>query len=144
VGMFERPGPEVVALLLLKLALDVKPDSSQGKLGPPTIRVSRFRVSESTLKMICRRRRIPPKLLAEVQEILLDLGWALFFAGSNYAMIRTSVVDDWGRHSRKRISAELQKISCGAFQSEAIAEELKQELKAVLMPAHVVSERDEQ
>jgi hypothetical protein len=106
-----KPTPLEAALLLLRLAeakeeerrtTDRKKEKEEqrGKL-------TRFRISETTLKRLCRRRRIPLDYLLEVQEWLHDAGWALFFTGSNYAMIKSSSVEGWVRLSSKRIASEL-------------------------------------
>lgn len=77
--------------------------------------VTRFRVSEATLKRLFGRRRIPQDFLSEVEEWLFEGGWALFFAGSTYAMIKVSAVEGWTRLSSKRIAADLKSVSKGEF-----------------------------
>jgi hypothetical protein len=101
-------------------------DEASGEAARPRLR--RFRVSETTLKRVLGRQRIPLDYLAEVQEWLLDAGWALFFAGSSYAMIRSSSVEGWTRLSSKLIKTELDEVSRGQFKFETLYHLLHQEL----------------
>ena len=39
----------------------------------------------------------------------------LFFAGSTYAVVRTSVVESWPRVTLKRISADVRAVAQGTF-----------------------------
>jgi hypothetical protein len=40
---------------------------------------------------------------------------SLFFAGTAYAAVRTSVVENWPRITSKRLSADLLKVAQGAY-----------------------------
>ena len=40
----------------------------------------------------------------------------LFFAGSTYALVRTSVVENWPRVTSKRLSADLLEVAQGTFE----------------------------
>ena len=42
-------------------------------------------------------------------------GDTLFFAGSTYAAVKTSVVESWPRITSKRINADLQAVAQGTF-----------------------------
>ena len=42
-------------------------------------------------------------------------GVMLFFAGSTYAAVKTSVVESWSRVTSKRITADLLKVAQGSF-----------------------------
>jgi hypothetical protein len=42
-------------------------------------------------------------------------GITLFFAGSTYAVVRTSVVESWPRVTSKRISADVRAVAQGTF-----------------------------
>jgi hypothetical protein len=95
------------SLLALKL-VDAKEQESGGK-------ITRFRVSETTLKKLWGRKRIPIEYLLEVQEWLLDAGWALFFAGSTYAMIKVASVEGWARLGSKRIEDDIKQVSRGEY-----------------------------
>jgi hypothetical protein len=39
----------------------------------------------------------------------------LFFAGTTYAVVKTSVVENWPRVTSKRLSADLLKVAQGSF-----------------------------
>jgi hypothetical protein len=39
----------------------------------------------------------------------------LFFAGSTYAVVRTSVVESWPRVTSKRISTDVRAVAQGAY-----------------------------
>ena len=58
---------------------------------------------------------MPDRFLLKVQEFLLKAGWALFWAGSSYAIIRISSVEGWQRISSKRIEEDLRRIARGHF-----------------------------
>ena len=77
--------------------------------------MTRFRVSELTLKRICGRPRLHPEFLIEMQDWLLQLGWAFFFAGRSYGMIKLVAVDSWTRLGSKRIADELDAVAKGSF-----------------------------
>src|SRR5215218_9500705 len=49
------------------------------------------------------RRRISPEFVEEVAEWLSSAGVTLFFAGSTYAAVKTSVVESWPRITSKRL-----------------------------------------
>jgi hypothetical protein len=82
--------------------------------------LTRARLSEITLQRLFKRRRISPEFLAEVQEWLFRVGWILFFAGTTYAVVKMKVVDGWGRISSKRIGADLERVSTGAFDFDSL------------------------
>lgn len=99
------------ALLLLRLreARDQEREISEDK------GMSRFRVSELTLKRICNRPRLHPEFLLELQDALLRAGWALFFADRSYGVVKLSAVDNWTRLGSKRIRDELDAVAKGDF-----------------------------
>src|SRR5215217_6783023 len=51
----------------------------------------------------------------EVAEWLSAAGVTLFFAGSTYAVVRTSVVESWPRVTSKRISDDVRAVAQGHF-----------------------------
>jgi hypothetical protein len=61
------------------------------------------------------RHRISPEFVEEVAEWLSGADITFFFAGSTYAVVRTSVVENWPRVTSKRLSADLLKVAQGAF-----------------------------
>jgi len=72
--------------------------------GTPT---SRVRISELTLRRLWGRHRLDGEFVADVQEWLFRGGWAIFFAGSTYAAIKTSAVLNWSRLSSKRLFEDI-------------------------------------
>jgi hypothetical protein len=101
-----RPSARQAALLVLHL-LDAG--------GVDRRSVSRARLTEITVRRLWRRTRVPEGFLLEVQEFLLSAGWALFWAGSSYAIIRVAAVEGWPRISSKRIEDDLQRLARGRF-----------------------------
>jgi hypothetical protein len=73
--------------------------------------VSRARLTEITIRRLWGRTRVPEGFLLDVQEILLGAGWALFWAGSSYAIIKVAAVEGWPRISSKRIENDLERLS---------------------------------
>ncbi len=107
VGMPHRPDALEGALLVLRLI-----ESKEKEIGKG---ITRFRVSETTLKLLWGRSRISLDYLHEVVEWLLTKDWALFFAGSTYAMIKVTAVEGWNRLASKRIKTELDEVARGEF-----------------------------
>ena len=93
-----KPTARECALLLLHLI--ATKDEELGR------EVTRLRVAEITLRRLWGRARLSPELIEEVSDWLLGAGVALFFAGSTYAVIRTTVVESWTRASSKRIKSD--------------------------------------
>jgi hypothetical protein len=108
-----RPNPRQGAVLLLMVVDSREKEASKGK--PHLKKITRFRVSEATLKRVWVRARISSGFLEEVQEWLLLAGWALIFAGTTYAMIKVTAVEGWTRLASKRIAAELESVKKGKF-----------------------------
>jgi hypothetical protein len=54
-------------------------------------------------------------IVEEVAEWLSGADIALFFAGTTYAVVRTSVVENWPRVTSKRITADLLAVAQGTF-----------------------------
>jgi hypothetical protein len=102
-----KPSDRESALLLLHL-IAVR-DSGREK---PT---TRLRLSESTLKRLWNRKRLSDDFLCGVSEWLLTAGWALFYAGSSYAAVQTSAVENWPAISSKRIWKDIKAVREGRF-----------------------------
>jgi hypothetical protein len=51
----------------------------------------------------------------EVAEWLSGADITLFFAGTTYAVVRTSVVENWPRVTSKRLSADLLEVAQGSY-----------------------------
>jgi hypothetical protein len=107
------PNPSQAAMLLLMLVASREKEASKGK--PHLKKITRFRVSEATLKRVWVRTRISSGFLEEVQEWLLAAGWALIFGGTTYAMLKVTAVEGWTRLASKRIAAELESVKKGKF-----------------------------
>ena len=110
-----QPNAREAALLVLHLL---------GAGGADRRRVSRARLTEVTIRRLWGRSRVPEAFLLEVQEFLLIAGWALFWAGSSYAIVRVSAVEGWPRISSKRIEEDLYRVSRGRFDFGEIEESI--------------------
>ena len=78
-------------------------------------KATRFRISELTLKRVCCRPRLDAAFLLELQDYLLRAGWALFYAGRSYALIKLDSVEAWPRPGSKRIRTDLESVVKGEF-----------------------------
>jgi len=76
---------------------------------------TRARVAEITLKRLWQRRRLGDEFWREVQEWLCRAGWALFYAGTTFGLVRTKSVEGWPRVTSKDLEAELEKVVRGRF-----------------------------
>ena len=109
-----RPTAFQAALLLLRLR--ESRDQEKGKTKDKEEKgMTRFRVSELTLKRICGRPRLHPEFLTEMQDWLLRAGWAFFFADRSFGMIKLEAVESWTRLGSKRIADELDAVAKGDF-----------------------------
>jgi hypothetical protein len=106
-----KPSPLEAALLTLRL-VETK-DKERKKAGDEPM--TRFRLSETTLKRLWLRPRLESDFILQVEEWLLEAGWALFFAGSTYGIIKVASVEGWASLSFKQIEQELEKVSSGRF-----------------------------
>jgi hypothetical protein len=110
-----KPTAHECALLLLRL-IEAKEDERKKKGGRDAeSKVSRLRIAEITLKRLWGRRRTAPEFVEEVAEWLSGADFTLFFAGTTYAVVRTSVVENWPRVTSKRLSADLLAVAQGAY-----------------------------
>src|SRR5215210_6406874 len=107
IAQLYKPTARECALLLLRL-IQVK-EQERGR------EVTRLRVAEISLRRLWGRRRISPEFAEEVAEWLSSAGVTLFFAGSTYAVVKTSVVESWPRVTSKRISADVRAVAQGTF-----------------------------
>jgi hypothetical protein len=76
---------------------------------------TRARLAEITLKRLWNRRRLRDEFLREVQDWLFRAGWALFYAGTTFAIVKTKAVEGWPRVTSKDLGAELGKVARGQF-----------------------------
>jgi hypothetical protein len=95
-----QPDALECAILLLRL------------VGPER---TRARLAEITLKRLWNRRRLRDDFLREVQDWLFRAGWALFYAGTTFAIVKTKAVEGWPRVTSKDLRAELAKVARGDF-----------------------------
>jgi hypothetical protein len=112
-----RPTAFQSALLLLRLreSRDQEREKTKTKDKEKKDMTTRFRVSELTLKRICGRPRLHPQFLTEMQDWLLQAGWAFFFADRSYGMIKLEAVETWTRLGSKRITDDLKLVAKGEF-----------------------------
>jgi hypothetical protein len=115
-----RPTAFQTALLLLrlpKLRDEEKKNKSKTKdtEEKKVQGMTRFRVSELTLKRISGRPRLHPEFLIEMQDWLLRAGWAFFFADRSFGMIKLEAVETWTRLSSKRLAEGLDDVAEGDF-----------------------------
>jgi hypothetical protein len=102
-----QPDAQECAILLLLLI--------RGNESGEQREISRVRLAEITLKRLWGRHRLTDSFLAEVEEWLFRAGWALFYAGTTFAMVKTKAVEGWPRVSSKRLRGELEKVARGEF-----------------------------
>jgi hypothetical protein len=76
---------------------------------------TRIRLAEITLKRLWQRRRLGDEFVAEVQEWLFRAGWALFYAGTTFGLVKTKSVEGWPRVTSKDLETELEKVVGGRF-----------------------------
>jgi hypothetical protein len=103
-----QPTARECALLVLGLV--------QAKVEESGRPVTRGRLSEATLRKLWVRSRVTDDLFRAAQEILIHAGWALFWAGTSFAVVKLDVIEGWGRISWKRLDADLRKVRRGKYQ----------------------------
>lgn len=108
------PNEKECALLLLRLIQAREEESAKP--------LSRFRVSEISLKRMWGRHRFTPDFIADVNEWLLRAGRCLFYAGGSYGVIQVSVVGSWLRLTSKRITPEIDKALGGGADFSSLEE----------------------
>ena len=115
-----RPTAFQSALLLLRLH-ELRDEEKKNKTKTKETEdkkvqgMTRFRVSELTLKRISGRPRLHPEFLIEMQDWLLRAGWAFFFADRSFGMIKLEAVETWTRLGSKRIAKELDAVAKDDF-----------------------------
>ena len=70
---------------------------------------------KSRLKRLWNRRRLRDEFLREVQDWLFRAGWALFYAGTTFAIVKTKAAEGWPRVTSKELGTELAKVARGEF-----------------------------
>ena len=89
--------------------------------------LTRARVSGVSLKELWNRETLPREWLNEVNDYLLSAGWLLVDAGSTYAVVRTSVIENWPRIAHKHLESDLKKIATRTFDFDALSNLLDKE-----------------
>ena len=89
--------------------------------------LTRARVSSVSLRMLWNRETLLREWLDQVNEWLLTAGWLLVDAGSTYAVVRTSVIENWPRIAHRHLEPELKKIAMGTFDFEVLGDLLDKE-----------------
>jgi hypothetical protein len=101
-----QPDAQECAILLLLL---IQPRGLRRKEH------TRFRLAEITLKRLWNRHRLRDEFLREVQDWLFRAGWALFYAGTTFGLVKTKAVEGWPRVTSREVEAELKKVARGQF-----------------------------
>jgi hypothetical protein len=89
--------------------------------------LTRARVAEITLKRLWNRHRLRDEFLREVQDWLFRAGWALFYAGTTFGMVKTKSVEGWPRVTSKDVKAEIDKVVRGQFEFDRYYHLLREE-----------------
>jgi hypothetical protein len=74
-------------------------------------KLTRFRVSNRSLRKIAGRSHLRDKFLDEWALALDQMGWKVIWCGDNNAVIRADAIDGWARLSSKRIASDLEGIN---------------------------------
>jgi hypothetical protein len=101
-----RPDAQECAILLLRL---IQPRGLRRKEH------TRFRLAEITLKRLWNRHRLRDEFLGEVEEWLFRAGWALFYAGTTFGLVKTKAVEGWPRVTSRELETELDEVVRGKF-----------------------------
>ena len=101
-----QPDAQECAILLLLL---IQPRGLRRK------EYTRFRLAEITLKRLWKRHRLRDEFLREVQDWLFGAGWALFYSGTTFGLVKTEAVEGWPRVTSKELEAELHEVVRGQF-----------------------------
>jgi hypothetical protein len=67
------------------------------------------------------------KQLTRARVSSVSAGWLLVDAGSTYAVVRTSVIENWPRIAHRHLEPELKKIAMGTFDFEVLGDLLDKE-----------------
>jgi hypothetical protein len=102
------PDGRQAALLLLRLF-----ELKDGARNKP---MTRARLTPPMLKRLWNRRRLSPTFLQEVADWSLVAGWVFFDAGSTYAVVRVTAVENWPRVFTKPMREDLRKVAAGTYE----------------------------
>lgn len=107
-----KPMPRQCMLLFL-LAIQ----EAEHRLGK-SLRL--VRLPRATLRRLWIRQRLSEDFLAEVEEWLLSVGWALVDVGSGFAAIKTVAVKNWPRLSANNLRTKLEEVESGHFKFDEL------------------------
>jgi hypothetical protein len=107
-----KPNEREAALLLLRL-IETRDDGREKSM-------TRVRLAEITLKRLWNRELLTEQFLSDVSEWLLSAGWALFFAGTTYAAVQISAVENWPAVSSKRMREDVRRVQRGEFDFDSL------------------------
>jgi hypothetical protein len=107
-----KPNEREAALLLLRL-IETRDDGREKSM-------TRVRLAEITLKRLWNRGRLTEQFLSDVSEWLLSACWALFFAGTTYAAVQISAVENWPAVSSKRMREDVRRVQRGEFDFDSL------------------------
>jgi hypothetical protein len=103
-----KPDSREAALLLLR-ALEER-GQRRGK------EMTRARLSRVTLKRLWNRENLSELWLNEVNEWLLSAGWTLFYAGTTFGAVKSSIVENWPRVASRHLEDVLDQVSRNSFE----------------------------
>jgi|SRR5215469_555746 len=70
-------------------------------------RLTRFRISNRSLREISGRSHLRDVFLEEWAAALDQMGWKVIWCGDHNGLIRKDAIDGWSRLSSKRIASQL-------------------------------------
>ena len=115
-----KPNAREAALLLLH-ALEERGERRGNEM-------TRARLSRVTLKRLWNREKLPERWLDDVNEWLLSAGWTLFYSGTTFGVVKTTVVENWPRVASKHLAPVINKMKQGAYDFSQLENLLKTKL----------------
>jgi hypothetical protein len=112
-----KPNSREAALLLL-LALEERGQRRRKEM-------TRARLSRMTLKRLWNRENPTQPWLDEVNEWLLSAGWTLFYSGTTFGVVKTTVVENWPRVASKHLAPVINEMKQGAYDFSQLENLLK-------------------
>jgi hypothetical protein len=106
-NVMHKPDSREAALLLLH-AIEER-GQRRGK------EMTRARLSRATLKSLWNRENLSEPWLDGVNEWLLSAGWTLFYAGTTFGAVKSSVVENWPRVASRHTEDILDEVRQGIF-----------------------------
>lgn len=88
--------------------------------------ITRLRFSRMTMRKLCIRKNLRDSFVEELIAELAEVGWIMFSAGDDFALIQASMLDGWLRLGSKRIAGERRRLKAGDF---AVLSEMKKRIE---------------